>query len=131
MGRYINVHEALKILNVHYVTDSIQMVTRWIREGRILAERSENRKEGWRILEEDVYEFANEVNPGIVQLLGYYNDMNKIVKREIINKENSEIIHQVFLEKQLKSEPEHYLLEGKMEENEKNSTIRKQIGKGR
>jgi hypothetical protein len=39
-GKYMevyNVHQALKILQQYYITDSIQMVTRWIREGKIKA----------------------------------------------------------------------------------------------
>lgn len=79
MGRYLNVHEALKILNDHYVTDSIKMVTRWIREGKIPAERTENRKEGWRIEEGDLFDFITNYNPGIVQYIDNYRLHNDIV----------------------------------------------------
>ncbi|NCT39588.1 hypothetical protein GTW56_27660 [Bacillus sp. EB93] len=87
MGRYFNVHEALKILNDHYVTDSIKMVTRWIREGKILAERTENRKEGWRIEEGDLMDFITDYNPGIVQYIDNYRLHNGIVPLGDIEKD--------------------------------------------
>ncbi|MCM3167923.1 hypothetical protein [Peribacillus frigoritolerans] len=88
MGRYLNVHEALKILNDHYVTDSIKMVTRWIREGKILAERTENRKEGWKIEEGDLFDFITAYNPGIVQYIDNYRLLNGIVQLGDIEKDD-------------------------------------------
>lgn len=67
-----NVHQALKILQQYYITDSIQMVTRWIRQGKIRAERSENRKEGWRIHHDDLFEFIEEQRPGLPEVMGVY-----------------------------------------------------------
>jgi len=67
-----NVHQALKILQEYYITDSIQMVTRWIREGKIKAERSANRKEGWRIYHDDLFEFIEEQRPGLPVVMGVY-----------------------------------------------------------
>ncbi|MED4876626.1 DNA-binding protein [Anoxybacillus geothermalis] len=67
-----NVHQALKILQEYYITDSIQMVTRWIREGKIKAERSANRKEGWRIYHDDLFEFIEEQRPGLPEVMGVY-----------------------------------------------------------
>lgn len=67
-----NVHQALKILQEYYITDSIQMVTRWIREGKIKAERSANRKEGWRIRHDDLFEFIEEHRPGLPEVMGVY-----------------------------------------------------------
>jgi archaellum component FlaC len=67
-----NVHQALKILQQYYITDSIQMVTRWIRQGKIRAERSENRKEGWRIHHDDLFEFIEEQRPGLPEIMGVY-----------------------------------------------------------
>ncbi|MBY6270826.1 MAG: DNA-binding protein [Bacillaceae bacterium] len=67
-----DVHQALKILQQYYITDSIQMVTRWIREGKIKAERSANRKEGWRIHHDDLFEFIEEQRPGLPEVMGVY-----------------------------------------------------------
>ncbi|QSB48712.1 helix-turn-helix domain-containing protein [Parageobacillus toebii] len=67
-----NVHQALKILQEYYITDSIQMVTRWIREGKIKAERSANRKEGWRIHHDDLFQFIEEHRPGLPEVMGVY-----------------------------------------------------------
>ncbi|RFU71448.1 hypothetical protein D0469_01715 [Peribacillus saganii] len=117
MGRYLNVHEALRILNEHYVTHSIQTVTRWIREGKIIAERTENRKDGWRIDEDDLYEFITDVHPGAVQLIQYYKETNKIVELgEIPHKEIKGTI-QPLIEKQAMHEPSQ--LEDKIKANEK------------
>ncbi|GMO01105.1 helix-turn-helix domain-containing protein [Parageobacillus thermoglucosidasius] len=67
-----DVHQALKILQQYYITDSIQMVTRWIREGKIKAERSANRKEGWRIHHDDLFEFIEEQRPWLPEVMGVY-----------------------------------------------------------
>jgi hypothetical protein len=67
-----NVHQALKILKEYYITDSIQMVTRWIREGKIKAERSENRKEGYKIHHEDLFEFIEELRPGLPEIMAVH-----------------------------------------------------------
>jgi len=53
MGKF-GVYEALDILRKYYITDSKQMVNRWIRENRIKATRTENRKAGWEIDEESL-----------------------------------------------------------------------------
>lgn len=70
---YFNVHQALKILQEYYITDSIQMVTRWIREGKIKAVRSENRKEGWQIHRDDLFEFIEEKRPGLPEVKEVYD----------------------------------------------------------
>jgi small-conductance mechanosensitive channel len=70
--KYYNVHEVLKILQQYYITDSIQMVTRWIRDRKILAERSENKKDGWKIYECDLFEFIEDKRPGLPQVMSVY-----------------------------------------------------------
>ncbi|MGE7604017.1 hypothetical protein ACQKL5_16215 [Peribacillus sp. NPDC097675] len=67
----LNTSEALKILRKHYITDEIQMVTRFIRSGRLKAEK-DTRKNGYRIREEDLYEFIEEEKPGMVQVIYTY-----------------------------------------------------------
>lgn len=74
MERYYNVHEALHILRKHYVTNSLQMVTRYIREGKLEAERTENRKVGFKIKESDLYDFIDRHHEGIVPLMAFYDD---------------------------------------------------------
>ena len=51
MARWYNVNEALEVLKSYDITSSKQMITRWLREGKIVGEVSVNRKEGWRIHE--------------------------------------------------------------------------------
>ncbi len=40
------------------------MVTRWIRYGKLRGTRTENRKDGYLIEEDDLYEFNDRRNPG-------------------------------------------------------------------
>jgi hypothetical protein len=68
----LNIHEALKILKRHYITDNVQMVSRYIREGRLYGERT-TRKDGWRIKEFDLYQFIDEEKPGIVEMVYVYD----------------------------------------------------------
>jgi hypothetical protein len=63
-----DVYDALKILKQYYITDSKQMVARWLREGRIKGFRTDNRKEGWTIFEEDLYDFIDRERPGLRSL---------------------------------------------------------------
>ncbi|MDV7763998.1 MULTISPECIES: DNA-binding protein [Peribacillus] len=70
--RIYNVHQAIKILQEYYITDSIQMVTRWIRDGKIRAERSDNRKEGWKIHHVDLFDFIDEQRPGLPEVMAVH-----------------------------------------------------------
>jgi hypothetical protein len=76
--RTFNVHEAFKILKRHYVTDNPQMVSRFIREGRLVGERG-TRKDGWKIKESDLYNFIDEERPGIVELVYVYDKYSESV----------------------------------------------------
>lgn len=53
----MNTEEALELLKQHGITDSLQTLRRWLREGRIKAERGENRKVGYIIDEDDLMLF--------------------------------------------------------------------------
>lgn len=55
-----DVKSAVEVLRKYYITDSIQMVTKWIREGKIIAYRTENRKNGWIIEEENLNKFIDQ-----------------------------------------------------------------------
>lgn len=68
MTRWYNVNEALEILKSYDITSSKQMITRWLREGKILGEVSANRKEGWRIHEKDLEDFIERMKPGLRKL---------------------------------------------------------------
>ncbi|MGO4887085.1 helix-turn-helix domain-containing protein [Anaerobacillus sp. MEB173] len=56
----MNVEQALSKLKEAGVTDSIQTVRRWLREGKIKATRSEFRKAGYLIDHEDLQRFINQ-----------------------------------------------------------------------
>lgn len=56
----MNTNEAFKLLKDAGVTNSIQTLRRWIREGVIKATRTENRKAGFRIDEDDLQRFIDE-----------------------------------------------------------------------
>jgi hypothetical protein len=74
LNRNYTVHEALRILRDHHITGSLQMVVRWIREGKLVGTRSENRKEGYLIDEDDLYEFITDRAPGLVQILKVHEE---------------------------------------------------------
>ncbi|HDR4577985.1 TPA: helix-turn-helix domain-containing protein [Bacillus cereus] len=68
MTRWYNVNEALEILKSYDITSSRQMITRWLREGKIVGEVSVNRREGWRIHEKDLEDFIERMKPGLRKL---------------------------------------------------------------
>lgn len=88
MERTFNVHEALKILKRHFITDNPQMVSRYIREGRLYAERA-TKKDGWKIKEDDLYEFIEEEKPGIVAIISVYD---QYIDGLLIPKKNEKIM---------------------------------------
>lgn len=55
--------EALERLKKVGITDSIQVLRRWVRDGKIKAEKSLNKKEGYRIDLADLERFIEERNP--------------------------------------------------------------------
>ncbi|MEM5604227.1 hypothetical protein AAHB51_05500 [Bacillus cereus] len=60
MTRWINVQEAMKILEENYIKVSYKTFTDWLRKLEIAAVPSENRKEGWSIREEDLFTFIDK-----------------------------------------------------------------------
>lgn len=81
--REYNVHEVLAILQKYYITDSQQMVARWIREGKIQGIRSDNRKEGYRVSEDELFEFIEEQRPGLPSIMQVYESYVKQLKPEV------------------------------------------------
>lgn len=55
-----DVDEAFEILKEYKVTTHKESVRRWLREGKIKAERPASRKTGWRIEEKHLFEFIQE-----------------------------------------------------------------------
>ena len=53
----LTVKDACGILNDHHIGCSEQMLRRWLRQGRLIGTRSENRKEGWKICLRDLHQF--------------------------------------------------------------------------
>lgn len=81
--REYNVHEVLAILQKYYITDSQQMVARWIREGKIQGIRSDNRKEGYRVSEDELFEFIEEQRPGLPSIMQVYESYVKQLRPEL------------------------------------------------
>lgn len=63
MKERLNVKEATYILSEEGITDSEQIVRRWIREGKLKAARTENRKKGYCIFADDLTEFILKRKP--------------------------------------------------------------------
>ncbi|MDA2087854.1 helix-turn-helix domain-containing protein [Bacillus cereus group sp. BfR-BA-01323] len=75
MTKWINVQEAMQILEEHYIQVSYKTFTDWLRRLEIPAVPSDNRKEGWAISEEGVLEFIDKKRPGLRQILEGYQDL--------------------------------------------------------
>ncbi|HFJ9309286.1 MULTISPECIES: helix-turn-helix domain-containing protein [Bacillus cereus group] len=75
MTRWINVQEAMKMLEEHYIQVSYKTFTDWLRKLEIPAIPSDNRKEGWAISKEDVLAFIDKKRPGLRQMLEGYQDL--------------------------------------------------------
>lgn len=95
MTRWINVQEAMEILEEHYIKVSYKTFTDWLRKLEIPAIPSENRKEGWAIRQEDIFEFIEKKRPGLRQILQEYQnlirDMSEVKQQVQVllhNKEN-------------------------------------------
>ncbi|MCB5895958.1 MULTISPECIES: DNA-binding protein [Bacillus cereus group] len=80
MTRWINVQEAMEILEENYIKVSYKTFTDWLRKLEIAAVPSENRKEGWSIREEDLFEFIDKKRPGLRQILQEYHHLIQDVK---------------------------------------------------
>ncbi|WP_166688741.1 helix-turn-helix domain-containing protein [Bacillus albus] len=98
MTRWINVQEAMKILEENYIKVSYKTFTDWLRKLEIAAVPSENRKEGWSIREEDLFEFIDKKRPGLRQILQEYhhliqdvNDVKQQVQALLHTKKEGEV----------------------------------------
>ncbi len=60
---WLTVQEALELLKNEGITESDQVVRRWLREGKLKGVRSTNRKEGWRVDLNHLKQFINERKP--------------------------------------------------------------------
>ncbi|WP_242250053.1 DNA-binding protein [Bacillus cereus group sp. BfR-BA-01324] len=65
----------MKILEENYIKVSYKTFTDWLRKLEIAAVPSENRKEGWSIREEDLFEFIDKKRPGLRQILQEYQHL--------------------------------------------------------
>lgn len=94
----LTMFEALERLKETGITESIQVLRKWIREGKIKAEKTDFRKEGYRIHEEDLEQFIEERNPlyrEVKQLRKENADLKKALskaesKEQMSNKEQVE-----------------------------------------
>jgi hypothetical protein len=77
---FYDVESALEVLKKYSITESKQMVTRWIRKGKLRGYRSENRKEGYKIPEEELYRFIDDKRPGFRMLHETVMELRKGMK---------------------------------------------------
>lgn len=59
----LTVNEVLNLFKAHGITDSAQIIRRWLREGKLKGIPPESRKAGWMIPQEEVERFIAERNP--------------------------------------------------------------------
>lgn len=85
MPEVYNIHQALRIMMEYHLTDSVQVLSRWLREGKIHGERSANRKEGWLIRKEDLYDYIDKERDGLVAQNLFYKDILKSIPFEDVS----------------------------------------------
>ncbi|WP_044784537.1 helix-turn-helix domain-containing protein [Bacillus thuringiensis] len=94
MTKWVNVQEAMEILEEHYIKVSYKTFTDWLRKLEIPGVPSDNRKEGWMIRQEDVFEFVDKKRPGLRQILqeyqGLIEDMSQLKQQVELVMENRE-----------------------------------------
>lgn len=105
----MTVEQALEKLKAEGVTDSIQTVRRWLREGKIKAHRTDNRKAGYIVDTEDLNRFINErtgrdkvaeINNLKSKLNNYIRQYNQLAEAyEQLDKDNTELLKQHHREK--------------------------------
>ncbi|MCM3768384.1 hypothetical protein [Neobacillus niacini] len=96
MERRFNTEEALKILKDCYITDSVQSLRKWIREGKIVAEGTPYRQEGYTIKEDDLKAFIEEERPGLLEILNVYHQVNDRIQtgiKSIVNPQEEQSPH--------------------------------------
>ncbi|MFC5713670.1 helix-turn-helix domain-containing protein [Thalassorhabdus alkalitolerans] len=89
----IKVNELLKLLRKYYISDSRQVLVRWIREGKFKGAEKDKRQDGWRVPLESVNEFIDERRPGLREMLADLDqlkkEMNSLKRRiETLEKHN-------------------------------------------
>ncbi|MDC2863156.1 DNA-binding protein [Bacillus sp. BP-3] len=96
MTKWINVQEAIEILEEHYIQVSYKTFTDWLRKLEIPAIPSANRKEGWAIRKEDIFGFIEKKRPGLRQILEEYDglveDMNQLKQQVQVLSGNREVM---------------------------------------
>ena len=93
----LTVNEAFEILKTEKITNSAQMVRRWLRQGKLKGHRSENRKDGWRIDEKELKQFIAARAPVSDEELIHLKQQNTILKSELelLQAENKELKHKL------------------------------------
>lgn len=115
MTRWINVQEAMKVLEENYIKVSYKTFTDWLRKLEIAAVPSENRKEGWSIREEDLFTFIDKKRPGLRQILQEYHhliqDINDVKQQVqvLFHKKNEEEVEYLEGRESITDEDIHFL----------------------
>ena len=79
----------------HGITDSEQMIRRWLSDGRIKGQRSTYRKEGWKITKAELYRFIEEVKPAICHEREIQKLKKWVAQLEMENKELQEQLNNI------------------------------------
>lgn len=93
----LTVNEAFELLKKEKITDSVQMLRRWLRQGVLKGHPSENRKDGWRIAKKELEQFIATRTPAPAKELIALREQNKNLqaKLEILQLENKELKQQL------------------------------------
>jgi translation elongation factor EF-Ts len=96
----LNTYQAFDLLKEAGITDSIQTVRRWLREGKIKSTSTENRKSGFLIDVNDLKRFINERTGTNT------DEVNKLKKEiELLKAENKALEHAFKTYKKINERP--------------------------
>ena len=86
------VREMIEYLNDHQIQESEQMIRRYLRQGKIQGVRSSNRKEGWKIPENEVYRYmVAPIYEGTIYEDGIDDETRLFTKVEKLEQQVSEL----------------------------------------
>lgn len=83
-----DINKTFDVLKKYKITTNIESVRRWLREGTIKGIPPKSRKEGWRVREEDLFEFIRERVPSfdaILELEGEDFNTTSVINKNTTN----------------------------------------------
>ncbi|RBW68196.1 helix-turn-helix domain-containing protein [Bacillus taeanensis] len=84
------VEEAFQVLQRYGITDNIEVIRRWLRQGRLKGIPPKKRRDGWRIEEEDLRSFLISKAPGLIDVIHAAGNSNDLYTIKVVNEKVDE-----------------------------------------